>query len=405
MTAEQIEAKKARVAEALRLHDEGLSMTEISKMMGVRHETVRRYLMLSGVHKPKPQDGRSKIRSSKIKRMPCGRVRCYALVRMLYLDYIPVKEIAEIANIGSNAITNQMKREGLGRNHQRMRPKVVNEIVNRAKLGESYYAIAKDIGMNPASVSTVAIKNGISRGKGGGCVARNNAARSSKAAPRRMARVRGAIGERFEVVRETRKDWFLLRCRECGHEFERFVDLHYPTTCPECQRREVERREVERRAKSEQEQKRALMQRLVNILAYEHVCPECGARFRSSNSQKLYCSDRCKNRRKGYSDHETRAKKFGVEFDRSITLSRLIQRDGLECYICGKECNTNDKRWGSFGPDYPTIDCVVAMSNGGTFTWDNVRVACGECNCVRKGSRDVAELMAVQQRHPGGMPL
>lgn len=103
---------------------------------------------------------------------------------------------------------------------------------------------------------------------------------------------------------------------------------------------------------------------------------------------------RCKNRRKGYSDHETRAKKFGVEFDRSITLTKLTERDGAKCYICGKECDPDDRRWGSFGPDYPTIDCVVPLSKGGTFTWDNVRIACGECNCVRKGSRDVGELLA-----------
>ena len=77
----------------------------------------------------------------------------------------------------------------------------------------------------------------------------------------------------------------------------------------------------------------------------------------------------------------------------SITLNRLIQRDGLECYICGKTCDPSDKRWGSFGPDYPTIDCVVALKNGGSFTWDNVRIACGECNCVRKGAKDVGELL------------
>lgn len=391
VTAEQIEAKKARVAEALRLHDEGLSITEISKRMGLRYETIRQYLISSGVHIPKPQDGRSKIRSSKIKRMPCGRVRCYALVRMLYLDYIPVKEIAEIANIGSSAITNQMKREGLGRNHQRMRPKVVNEIVNRAKLGESYYAIAKDIGMTPASVSTVAIKNGIRRGKGGGCVARNNAARSSKAAPKRMARVRDAIGERFDVVRETRKDWFLLRCRECGHEFERFVDLHCKTECPECHRREVEREDKRR----EREGKRALMQRLVNIIAYEHVCPEFGARFRSSNPSQLYCSEGCRKRARwkrrekslgSHGSHVKRAKRYGVEYDRSITLNKLIKRDGMTCYICGKTCTKDDKRWGTFGPDYPTIDHVIPLCKGGTHTWDNVRVACGECNDAKGGS-------------------
>ena len=394
MTAEQIEAKKSRVAEALRLHDEGLSITEISKRMGLRYETIRRYLISSGAHIPKPQDGRSKKKGSRITKMPCGRVRCYSLARMLYLDYVPVKEIAEISGTTPNAITNQMKREGCGRNHKRLRPEIVNDVLRRASNGESYYSIANCLGINHAYVSRIAIQHGIRRGKGGGCVARNNAERSSKAAPKRMARVRDAIGERFEVVRETRKDWFLLRCRECGHEFERFVDLHYPTTCPECQRREVERYEEERRAKAEQEQKRSLMQRLVNILAYEHVCPECGARFRSPYPQQLYCSARCRCRSKGYSDHETRAKKFGVKFDRSITLGGLIRRDGLDCYICGKTCDLNDKRWGSFGPDYPTIDCVTALSNGGSFTWDNVRVACGECNCARKGAKDVSELLA-----------
>ena len=43
VTAEQIEAKKARVAEALRLHDEGLSIKQTAERMGVAHETVRRY--------------------------------------------------------------------------------------------------------------------------------------------------------------------------------------------------------------------------------------------------------------------------------------------------------------------------------------------------------------------------
>ena len=268
------------------------------------------------------------------------------------------------------------------------------EAVGLYHAGVSTYEIAERLCISRNTLNRWARESGLSRGKVGGCVARNNAARSSKAAPERMARVSDAIGERFEVMRETRKDWFLLRCCECGHEFERFVDLHYPTTCPECQRREVERHDDERRAKAEQEQKRSLMQRLVNILAYEHVCPECGARFRSPYPQQLYCSARCRSRRKGYSDHETRAKKFGVKFDRSITLGGLIRRDGLDCYICGKTCDPNDKRWGSFGPDYPTIDCVTALSNGGSFTWDNVRVACGECNCARKGARDVSELLS-----------
>lgn len=390
VTAEQIEAKKARVAEALRLHDEGLSIKQTAERMGVAHETVRRYLRANGIPFVKKPTNKG------MRKLPCGSASlCPAAAVMLFANGMTQTMIANMFGCSQNAVSHALRKRNVS-TRRGPRPDTAKRerAVEMAGAGKSYYEIADALQVSHATVSKWARAAGIVRGKGGGCAARNNAARSSKAAPERMARVRDAIGERFEVVRETRKDWFLLRCRECGHEFERRVDLHCKTECPECHRREVERREAERRAKSEQEQKRALMQRLVNILAYEHVCPECGARFRSPYPQQLYCSARCRSRRKGYSDHETRAKKFGVRFDRSITLGGLIRRDGLDCYICGKTCDPNDKRWGSFGPDYPTIDCVTALSNGGSFTWDNVRVACGECNCARKGAKDVSELLA-----------
>ena len=387
VTAEQIEAKKARVAEALRLHDEGLSIKQTAERMGVAHETVRRYLRANGIPFVKKPTNKG------TRKLPCGSASlCPAAAVMLFADGMTQTMIANMFGCSQNAVSHALRKRNVSTSRGRRPDTAKRErAVEMAGAGKSYYEIADALQVSHATVSKWARAAGIVRGKGGGCVARNNAARSSKAAPKRMARVRDAIGESFEVVRETRRDWFLLRCRECGHEFERYVDLHYPTTCPECQRREAEQRAAERR---EREGKRALMQRLVNILAYEHVCPECGARFRSSNPSQLYCSTRCRIKRKGYSDHETRAKKFGVRFDRSITLGGLIRRDGLDCYICGKTCDPNDKRWGSFGPDYPTIDCVTALSNGGSFTWDNVRVACGECNCARKGAKDVSELLA-----------
>ena len=124
----------------------------------------------------------------------------------------------------ASTVSNFKSRHGLSDSRKRLGRDDLDEIVARAESGESYDSIAADFGTTHSHISTIAIRNGIRRGKGGGCVARNNAARSSKAAPERMARVRDAIGERFEVVRETREDWFLLRCRECGHEFERFVE-------------------------------------------------------------------------------------------------------------------------------------------------------------------------------------
>lgn len=77
----------------------------------------------------------------------------------------------------------------------------------------------------------------------------------------------------------------------------------------------------------------------------------------------------------------------GVEFDPSVSTDRLIKRDGNRCYICGIECDKSDKTWGNFGPTYPTIDHVMPLSKGGSHTWDNVRLACGRCNCHVKSDK------------------
>ena len=259
---------------------------------------------------------------------------------------------------------------------------------------------------------------GLVRGKGGGCVARNNAARSSKAAPRRMARVRDAIGERFEVVRETRKDWFLLRCRECGHEFERFVDLHCKTECPECHRREVERRETERKTAS---MRRALVRAFRSVLRVKeheererefldtvHVCKECGREFtlqelREDNpwnftSKPTFCCTSCRNRwhrREGRHRRRERGEQKGYG---DVSLLALEERDNHTCYLCGTKTDRSDYRVdesGNFiaGPSYPSIDHVVPLSKGGTHDMSNVRLACCRCNAI-KGNRDVSEAIA-----------
>lgn len=75
-----------------------------------------------------------------------------------------------------------------------------------------------------------------------------------------------------------------------------------------------------------------------------------------------------------------------VVVDDDITIHKLIQRDGRCCYICGIETDFRDKRWGRYGPGFPTIDHVKPIKLGGTHSWDNVRVCCGRCN-VKKGAR------------------
>ena len=117
----------------------------------------------------------------------------------------------------------------------------------------------------------------------------------------------------------------------------------------------------------------------------------CGLKKAQDNG---VCSDECRKIKtkktikalhKGRRDsHRHRAKNHGCAYDNSITLARLIKRDGLRCAICGELCDPNDHSWSKYsGPMYPSIDHIIPMSRGGGHTWDNVQVAHIICNSYK----------------------
>lgn len=174
---------------------------------------------------------------------------------------------------------------------------------------------------------------------------------------------------------------------------------------------EQKRMQEEKAIKREQEKERAEAEKadaLFHLLNDRvHICSVCGkyfsvSEFMESKGRELiptspkYCSKECENKRKnrkskeykrrrGVRDsHRHRAKKYGCEYDSSITLKKLIERDGLRCAICGKMCDWNDHSWSEYsGPLYPSIDHIVPMSKGGGHTWDNVQVAHIICNSYK----------------------
>jgi 5-methylcytosine-specific restriction endonuclease McrA len=86
-----------------------------------------------------------------------------------------------------------------------------------------------------------------------------------------------------------------------------------------------------------------------------------------------------------------RAKKYGCEYVPGITLKKLIQRDGLQCKICGKMCNPDDHSWANHsGPMRPSVDHIIPLAKGGPHDWDNVQVAHIICNSA-KGDKVVNE--------------
>lgn len=87
--------------------------------------------------------------------------------------------------------------------------------------------------------------------------------------------------------------------------------------------------------------------------------------------------------------HSHRAIKFGCEFQTGISLRKLIDRDGLVCRICGKECDMSDKTYGTHGPLYPSVDHIIPLAKGGAHSWSNVQIAHCMCNSQKGANYEV----------------
>ena len=204
-----------------------------------------------------------------------------------------------------------------------------------------------------------------------------------------------------------------VRCRECGRSFERqfhiFRDVvngtfGASTECPLCRQDLTNRRHEERTKQKEHEAQerdrqkaerhsRTVNEELAKRLAI-HVCRNCGREFCqmiTGYNSKSYCSEKCQNRYFNRGRSEKRYKKLmSRKHDNDISLEKLFKRDSGFCYLCGKECDWSDGEWHGdvfiAGPHYPSIDHVVSVAKGGTHTWENIKLACRECNWRKSDS-------------------
>lgn len=176
-----------------------------------------------------------------------------------------------------------------------------------------------------------------------------------------------------------------LKCRKCGGIAERAYSTvrQKNVICEDC----------EKKQKSENNLKHA-QQDLINVLLSikeaktPKQCVNCGRIFYSQYSNQLYCSGNCKSKKKGNHTFRKRCRKYGVYFDSSIKKVEILKRDKYTCKICGKICNPNDKRWGTSGPDYPTIDHIIPLARGGKHIEQNLQCACGMCNSNKRDLLD-----------------
>lgn len=127
------------------------------------------------------------------------------------------------------------------------------------------------------------------------------------------------------------------------------------------------------------------------IKAKNKRCRFCDNRF-FANGKSIFCSDVC---RKKYNNRirDIRRRILIKEnlIDKDISLEKLAKRDKDICWICQKKVDWNDfeiRNDGVFvaGKKYPSIDHVIALTNGGKHSWDNVRLTHRMCNTEKRNN-------------------
>lgn len=186
-----------------------------------------------------------------------------------------------------------------------------------------------------------------------------------------------------------------LKCKSCGSIITKswITIRHAKGTKLECLIC-IEREAEQKRLKADNEKKRKAVQAyfvkqaLIKSKQLEmRVCLHCGKTF-FSTTQENYCSPKCQKATNNAIKKDRRLRKLkDANYDSTISLPRVFDRDNGVCYLCGEPCDWNDyeMRNGTLiaGNRYPSVDHVVALHNGGSHTWDNVRLAHRWCNSIK----------------------
>ena len=107
-------------------------------------------------------------------------------------------------------------------------------------------------------------------------------------------------------------------------------------------------------------------------------CVVCGSQYETYNPMQKTCCTKC-SRKLANARKQNRIPKEQI-IDSDITLEALYRRDSGVCYLCGKQCDWDDKDGNKVGPNYPSIDHLIPVARGGLHAWSNVRLAHFKCN-------------------------
>lgn len=189
----------------------------------------------------------------------------------------------------------------------------------------------------------------------------------------------------------------MLRCNVCDSVFDAsMITIRQGgrIVCPNCAERDkAEKQRIEQetkdKRKAEAAQRKAEKEMEHLLKKRTVVCGECGKVFETYKSKQVCCSVECgrarANRRASHRK-DSRIKPH-KRIDRGITAKKLYDRDGGVCWICGGQCDLDDyiTRESTIicGNNYPSVDHIVPVCEGGEDSWENVRLAHRRCNSLR----------------------
>lgn len=405
---------------------------------GVSNQTIYRILIRNDIPRKKPKEDKERVFVSN-----CKSKYCPALIVMLRtvceLSNNEIAAIVKAKNISS--VCNIISRRVL----QKEKP-VQSTDVDMDKLeaeyiaGASTYELGEKYGVYHSTISKWMKQRGHVRGK---CFTTQKGTNAGHDKLKQLAIERDkqrllSEGGKIELI-EYSGYKSTYRCTDCGLVFTRCRGYKRRVVCPDCYSREIAEQKAINDTKRKEARKKSEQARAEEY-AKDKICVICGSVFHSERKNQKACSDRCRTtihirrqrakereatavkqkaelqkdkicagcgcvfhskykakkycdkcaQKQRHCDHKVRAERYGVEYDPSITLDALIERDGNICKICGELCDKDDRRWkNGIGPLYPTIDHIIAMVNGGSHTWGNVQLAHAYCNCAIK--RDLTE--------------
>ena len=126
-------------------------------------------------------------------------------------------------------------------------------------------------------------------------------------------------------------------------------------------------------------------------------CRYCGKMFITRfKHSKCFCSDECKAKMVKVRRKNNKRRLKGKIIDRDISLKRLAKQSGNVCALCGDVVDWNDYKIDNdtfiAGDNYPSIDHIIPLAEGGLHSWDNVQLAHRKCNYFKGGSFLVSEM-------------